>query len=377
MKILHIISGLDTGGTELFLERLVQSLDRDEFSHAVVALRNPGSVGPRLMQASIPVYALRAGMNTAGLRAVPALRGIVREHAPDLIQGWMYHGNLGASLARWLAGASCPVVWNIRHSLDGWHRERAGLRAMIRLGGRFSESAVRILFNSVAAARQHERFGYPRSKSIVIPNGFVCQRFRPDTDARLTTRRELGFGDDTVIIGMVARYHPVKDHATFLQAAKVLSEQTPQARFLLVGRHTGRDNPVLRRLLEKHGLAGRVLALGEREDIPALMNAMDICVSSSRAEGFPNAVGEAMACGVPCVVTEVGASAELVGDTGRTVPSHAPEPLAAALLELVHAGNAQRRQLGMAARERILRHYEWSTVLHRYADCYKDVLAQS
>ncbi len=375
MKILHVISGLEAGGAELFLERLLQTMDASEFEPAVVSLEEIGPIGRRLQHRGIAVHALGAGFSPTGIAAILKMRKVTCRLAPDLIQGWLYHGNLGASLARRAAGLRCPVVWNVRHSLDGWREETAGLRALIRLGGMLSGSAARIVFNSEMAARQHERLGYPKVKAVIIPNGFDCERFRPDAALRLATRRELEFDSQAIVIGMVARYHAVKDHETFLQAAHILLEQAPMTRFLLAGKGAERQNPALRRLLEKSGLTERAPALGEREDIPALMNALDICVSSSRAEGFPNAVGEAMACGVPCVVTGVGASAELVGDTGRVVPARAPESLAAALLELVRAGTAARKQLGAAARERILRQYEQGAIMHRYAELYCEVAA--
>ncbi|HEV2112011.1 MAG TPA: glycosyltransferase [Gammaproteobacteria bacterium] len=374
MKVLHVISGLDTGGAELFLERLALGLAKQEFSQAVVALRHAGAAASRLESAGIPVHVLHAGANLEGLKAAFALRSIVRQQVPDLIQGWLYHGNLGASLMRSLGGA-CPVIWNVRHSLDDWRAETVRLRAVIRLGGVLSASAARILFNSATAARQHQRLGYPAHKALVVPNGFDCQRFRPDAGLRSAARSGLGIGDKTPIIGMVARYSAIKDHGTFLQAARVVADALPQARFLLVGRDVDRGNPALRQLLQTLQLTEKVLAVGERQDMPALLNAMDICVSSSRAEGFPNAVGEAMACGLPCVVTDVGASAELVGDTGRVVPARAPEALASATLDLLNAGSEARSKMGIAARTRILQSYEQTAVVKQYADLYRILAA--
>ena len=377
MKVLHVISGLDTGGAELFLERLALGLAKQEFSQAVVALRHAGAAASRLESAGIPVHVLHAGLNLDGLKAAFALRSIARRQVPDLIQGWLYHGNLGASLMRHLGGGGCPVIWNIRHSLDDWRAETVRLRAVIRLGGALSASAARILFNSATAARQHQRLGYPAHKALVVPNGFDCQRFRPDAGLRSTARSELGIGDETPIVGMVARYSAIKDHGAFLQAARVVADTLPQARFLLVGKDAGPGNPALRKLLQTLQLTGKVLALGERQDMPALLNAIDICVSSSRAEGFPNAVGEAMACGLPCVVTDVGASAELVGDTGRVVPARAPEILAAAMLGLLNAGSEARSKLGAAARTRILQSYEQTAVVKQYADLYRTLAVRA
>lgn len=370
MKVLHVISGLDTGGAELFLERLILGLAPPDFSHAVISLRRMGPVGARLIEMGIPVDALNIGANLFGLNAIAGLRRVVRRETPDLIQGWMYHGNLGASLARRMAGIHCPVTWNIRHSLDDWRGERIRLRAVIRLGGMFSGSATRILYNSTAAARQHEQRGYSRVKTMVINNGIDCSRFHPDAGLRPATRRQLGLDADAVVIGMLARFHPVKDHATLLAAARIVQARIPQSRFLLVGHCTTRDNPALAALLKKYQLNESVLALGKRQDIPALLSAMDVHVSASRAEGFPNAVGEAMACGVPCVVTDVGASRELVGDTGVVVPPGSERELAEAIIEMAAESASQRHDAGKAARERVIRLYSMEQCISTYAGLY-------
>ncbi len=370
MKILHVISGLETGGAELFLERLALGLAYRDFSQTIVALRHAGDAGTRLEREGIHVHALHAGLNPAGLRALFALRSIVREQSPDLIQGWMYHGNLGASLARKLGDRACPVVWNVRHSLDDWCGESAELRIVIRLGGAVSASTEAILFNSRVAADQHVRRGYPAHKARVIPNGVDCNQFRPDADLRRATRQQLGLDAGCVVIGMVARYHPVKDHATFLGAAQIVRARIPHSRFLLVGYGATRDNPALAELLKKGQLDGSVLALGERQDIPALLNALDVYVSSSRAEGFPNAVVEAMACGVPCVVTDVGASRELVGETGIVVRPASEQDLAEAIIGIAAQSSSQRHELGEAARERIIRRYSMEQCISAYADLY-------
>ena len=377
MKVLHVISGLETGGAELFLERLLRTLDTSEFESAVISLGEIGPVGRRLQHRGIAVHALGAGFSPTGIAAILKIRQVTCRFAPDLIQGWLYHGNLGASLARRVAGLRCPVVWNVRHCLDGWRQETIGLRAVIRLGGQLSGSAGKIIFNSAAAARQHERCGYPASKALVIPNGVDCQIFRPDEPARNSMRGSFGFADDTVVVGIVGRNHPVKDHETFLRASRGLVAQVPSVRIMLIGRDMTTANRPLARLIDELELVRHVLLLGERGDIPALMNAMDVHVSSSWAESFPNTVIEAMACGVPCVVTDVGASREIVAECGRVVPSHSPEALTVGLADLVHAGRQQRRRLGAAARERVQRHYELGSVIARYADFYRALLAGS
>ncbi|MGA9853577.1 MAG: glycosyltransferase [Gammaproteobacteria bacterium] len=374
MRIVHIISGLDTGGAELFLERLARSLNDGESEHVIVSLTGLGTIGERMRHDGIRVYALKSGWYPRGITSLIGLRRILKETRPDLVQGWLYLGNIGTHIARRFGGLSCPIVWNIRHCLDGWEGESALLRAQIRLGGKLSGTADRILFNSTAAARQHERFGYPRSKAVIIPNGFDCRIFSPNRGSRARIRQELGITQDAVVVGHIGRYHPIKDHVNFLRAARRLASEAPMIRFMLAGRGVNWQNPAVRTQIEELQLGGHLSLLGERDDVPALMNAMDIHVSSSWSESFPNAIGEAMACGIPCVVTDVGASAELVAETGIVVPARSPDLLAQSISRLIQAGAVHRKGLGEAARDRILQNYTNAGIARQYAELYRSVL---
>ena len=373
MKILHVISGLDTGGTELFLERLLQRLDRKEFSHAVVSLRTRGSVGSRLMEAGVPVYALEAGVNFAGLRAPFALRGIVRREAPDLIQGWMYHGNLAAwAASRWASDAA--LLWGIRQSLYDLSREKPLTRMVIRANVRLSRRPRWILYNSATSARQHEAAGYRADKTHLISNGFDCGAFHPDAGARLSVRAELGLDRDSPLIGRMARYHPMKDHANFLQAAAQVATRWPQAHFLMAGAGVDPDNTELMTQVRDLGLVGHVHLLGARRDMPRLNASLDVACSSSWAEAFPNVLGEAMACEVPCVTTDVGDSAVIVADTGQIVAPRDPQALAAGIARVLELAPAERRDLGARAGERVRRLFSMEVVSGQYRSLYEQLM---
>jgi glycosyltransferase involved in cell wall biosynthesis len=373
MRILHLISGLDTGGAELFLERLIGSLDEAEFQHCVVSLTGRGPVGERLRERGIRVHELHLGWGLHLISGLRELRRIIRANRPDLLQGWLYHGNLAASAGAWLTGHRCPVVWNIRHSLDEWPHEKPGLRGLVRLGGWLAGSPVRIVFNSTRSARQHQGLGYRAQKVRVIPNGFDLQKFAPDATLRRETRKQLDINDDKIVFGMIARYHPLKDHGNFLHAARIVADAIPHARFLLAGRQITDENPVLMGLIGDLQLGERVILLGERNDIVNILNACDVYVSSSSSEAFPNAIGEAMSCELPCVVTDAGDSADLVADAGAVVPTGAPELLARAMLEIAQSDLGQRRVLGVSARQRILQNYSNDDAAARYADLYRSV----
>ncbi|MDE2236096.1 MAG: glycosyltransferase [Gammaproteobacteria bacterium] len=370
MRIAHIITGLDTGGTELFLEHLVEAMDSAGFESLIISLTGLGTVGHRMQSHGRLVQAVGAGWNPRDFFNLFGLRRILRHYHPALIQGWMYHANLAASLAGYPSGKRRPVIWNIRHSLDQWTRETAGLRMVVRMGGLFSGTADCIVFNSQCAALQHERTGYPRSKAVVIHNGFDLQKFRPAETIRASMRSQHGIPPDGIVFGTFSRFHPLKDHANLLRAAAIVANKHHDAIFLLAGRGVSSGNQQLMDQVRMLHLENRVILLGERSDIWDVMNAVDIYVCPSSSEAFPNSVGEAMCCGVPCVVTDVGDSALLVAETGIVVPPSSPERLASGMLQMIQSGPATRTSLGSAARLRMTQNFSKETVVQRYAELY-------
>ncbi|MFY8088439.1 MAG: glycosyltransferase, partial [Rubrivivax sp.] len=301
-----------------------------------------------------------------------------RRQQPDLVQGWLYHGNLGALLAARTVGRRVPLLWGVRQSLPSLQGENAFARTAIYLNRLLSGAPDRLLFNSRLSVEHHSRFGFNMRRSLIIPNGFDSDRLAPDPEARRRLRAAWGVGDreGEVVYGLLARHHPVKDHAGFLRAARQVLDARPLSRFVLAGTGIHADNPVLARQVAEAGLQGALHLLGERADVPAVLSALDVYVSSSRAEAFSNAVGEAMSCGLPCVVTDVGDSADLVGATGLVVPAGEPDALAAAMQAAADWGAAQRQACGTRARERIRSRYSLDAVAGRYAALYAELLAR-
>ncbi len=374
VTILHVITTLRTGGAETMLARLLSRMDRTGIDSVVVALREGGSLAQELRGNGITVhFADLSSVPRAPARLV-SLLGLVREVRPNLIQGWMYHGNLVAEMARALSGLATHSVWNIRHSLHNLRCTRRTTVSLIRVLARFSSRPACIVYNSHTSARQHEAIGYSRERTAVVPNGFDCDLFRPDAAARLAVRRELGVSDGALLVGLVARYHPVKDHANFFAAAARLSRILPDAHFVLAGDQLSTDNGELMSQISRAGIADRVHTLGERTDTHRLNAAMDVATCCSLAESFPNVVGEAMACGVPCVVTDVGDSARIVGNSGLVVPAGDAEALCGAWASLLSAGAAVRRGLGDTARQRIVDLYSLGSVVAAYEELYGRLL---
>lgn len=374
VKVLHVITGLSTGGAEMMLLKLLGNMDRSRVQSMVVSLTDKGPIGLRIEALGVPVVVL----NLRALSGLPMglwrLLRQVRRFKPDLAQGWMYHGNLFASFLVMLSPRKIPVVWNIRQSIAALEDEKPMTARLIRLGAKLSQGPAMILYNSSTAREQHEALGYRHAKAKVIPNGFELTRFHPDDGARLALRSQLGLGPEAPLIGMVARYHPMKDHSGFLRAAAHVHMRHPSAHFVLVGRGVTRDAPALREQIASLGLDPCVHILGEREDLPFITAALDISVNASwRGEGFSNAIGEAMACAVPCVVTDVGDSAWIVGSTGRVVPAQDAQAMAKAIADLLDAGPSMRTSLGQAARARMIDMFDLAYVSARYQDLYEEL----
>jgi glycosyltransferase involved in cell wall biosynthesis len=377
MRITHVIDGLSVGGAEVMLANLLGRLDPSEIRSEVISLTDIGPVGERIEALGIPVRAL-------GLKPTPtgALGGVrlplwVRRSRPDIVQTWLYQGDLLGGISARLASRRAPVIWGVHRSdLDPtWTKPR--LARVAKLCALVSRRVpTRIVCCSEDAARRHVALGYAADLMSIIPNGFDIAAYAPDAHARESVRAELGIGADALLVGMVARFDPQKDHANMLRAAIELFRTHPDVHVVLCGSGVDRDNPEFARLVDELPGPERLHLLGLRGDIPRIDAALDVAVLSSRGgEAFPLAIGEAMACGVPCVVTDVGDAASLVGDTGTVVPSRDPIAFADAIRRLLELPAEDRRALGAAARARVEQRFELDQVVDRYRALYDEVLA--
>jgi glycosyltransferase involved in cell wall biosynthesis len=375
IRVLHCITSLDIGGAERALLELCTALDRRRFSSSVVFLTGAGALEPRFRQVGVPT-------RSAGMRAVrPRARDIAtlfqfgRAIRPDIIHGWMYHGNLSAHMLA--AGVlRVPVLWNVRHSAENLSTDSLGTRRIIALGASLSRLPKAIVYNATSSARAHEVIGYAPKKTIVIPNGFDHARFRPDSLAGGEFRREVGVPGDAPLVGIVARNHPAKDLATFLTAANLIGERLPNVHFVLCG-------PGLSLLEPPQGtfpglsIPNRLHVLEARADVERLYAALDLFVLTSVSESFPNVLGEAMATGVPCVTTAVGDAPDIVGDTGRVVQPRDPHAVAEAALTLLRESMEQRERRRVAVRNRICALYPIEQVAGRYERLYEHILGHN
>ena len=375
MRIVHVITSLQAHGAQMMLHKVLSRMDRSRFDSAVVSLTDAGAFNEKFSALEIPVHSV--GMNPGLPTPAAAYRliRIIRRQQPDLVQGWMYHGNLAAQLSA--AFTSAPVIWNIRASSYNLKDEKLLTAAIIWLGGKLSRLPKAIINNSIVSAVNHEKkLSYRADKRAVIPNGFDTDLFLPSAEARIALRSELALSESALLVGLIARYHPMKDHASFLRAVARLSNDYPRAHFVMAGEGIDERNDDLRELIESLALKGRAHLLGERNDMHRVAAALDMVVSSSSfGEGFPNVVGEAMSCGVPCVATDVGDSSLVVGNTGRVVPPRNSEALAKALSEMLDMDEDQRRELGVSARRRVVENYSLDAVVRQYESLYQQVVS--
>lgn len=376
VSILHIISNLDTGGAEIMLYRLLSILDRERFEPGVISLTGIGPVGKRIERLGVPVLALNMRRNLPNPFDFFGLARWCRRSKADIVQTWMYHADLLGLLASSLVGKP-KLIWTIRSSDIPFNSYRRQTGLLAKLCATLSSIPDAVVANSNAGILHHRRLGYTPKQMHFIPNGFDVESFRPDSAARLAVRRELGLTEDTLVIGLVARWDLLKDHATFVAAAALIARQHANSRFLLVGRGIEWAAVELAALIRVAGLQDRVILLGERNDIPRLTAAFDIACSSSITEGFPTTIGEAMACGVPCVVTDVGDAAAIVGDTGRVVPAGDSGAFAQACQELIGLGPDGRRDLGRKGRARIIDKYALSNIVKQYEGLYTSLVTES
>lgn len=288
----------------------------------------------------------------------------------------MVHADLIGGLAARLAGIR-SVIWGVRTThFSGTSRGTRQMRwVCARLSGLVPAA---IACAAEASRRSHEAIGYDASRMVVIPNGFDIDRFKPDAALRRRARAGLGVRDTDIVIGHVGRWNDAKDHPNFVAAAARLQAAWPadsagRLHFAMVGRGVDVQNAALGQALAASGCREQFLLLGERDDVPALLQAFDLFCLSSRTEGFPNAVGEAMACGVPCVVTNVGDAAMMVGDTGWIVPKEDPVALSGALLLAALESPVERARRAASARQRTVDEFSLARACERFGELQASV----
>ncbi len=349
-RILFLIRSLDVGGAERQLLSLVRGLAKRRFESTVATFYPGGRLEreiPSIEGVTLVSLGKRGRWDLGGflVRLVREVRG----KRPDLLHGYMAIANELCLLVGRALGIK--VVWGLRASNIDYFRYDWIQGWSFRFAALLSRFPDLIIVNSRAGREHCIAKGYSGERMVVIPNGIDTEVFRPDAGARARVRAEWGIPEGEPIVGMAARLDPIKDHSTFLAAAARVLADLPQAKFVCVGDGPESYREKLPLLESSLGLEGRVVWTGQRSDMPAVFNAFDVACCSSLSEGHPNVVGEAMACGVPCVVTDVGDSAWIVGGTGGVVPPGDAVGMAHEIVRLIR--DPRRGEIGQAARSRI------------------------
>jgi glycosyltransferase involved in cell wall biosynthesis len=374
-SVLHVITCLDIGGAELTLQKLILSDPAAASRHVVISLRDIGPVGRELQAHGVVVHAVGMSPTRLNIRAFIRLIRLIREIRPAVIQTWMYHGDFFGGLAARFAGRR-EIVWGIRNT--GFARESSRMTVWVmRACALLSSFVPRVIVCCAQSARvAHEKWGYDASRMRVIPNGFVLPDLSQRQHWRESMRAEVGLGQEDLVIGMIARFDPLKNHELFVRAAATVARLHPQVRFLLVGRRVDDTNDELMRWISQSDLPGRFVLTGERRDVDRCLAAMDVFCLTSTFEAFPNVVAEAMAMGVPCVVTDAGDASHIVGDTGWVVPTGDAERLSEALNRVVGMGPGLRNEAGGRARRRVEQQFSVDVARQLFEVAYADALVE-
>ncbi|HEY7962132.1 MAG TPA: glycosyltransferase [Solirubrobacteraceae bacterium] len=377
IRVTHVISGLELGGAETMLYRLLDASDRARFEHSVISLSSFGPLAPSIAALEVRVSAL--GMRRGRLQARPLgrlARGLASRR-PHVVHTWMDHANLlGGLLARAGRGprSGAKVLWGVHGSLhprESKRSSRVTSRACTVIARRVPD---RVVSCSQRLAEMLVEQGYDAGRMTVIPNGFDLSWFRPEPARGRALRAQLGVGETETIVGLAGRYHPQKDHRSFVRAAGIVARARADVRFLLCGSGVEGANRELMGWIAQAGIAQRCILLGPVADMRDVFNAIDLLVcSSSFGEAFPLVLGEAMACGLPCVTTAVGDAAAIVGDAGRVVPIRDPGALAEEILSSLSMSPAERQAAASAARARIEERYDLAAVTTAFERLYLDL----
>lgn len=371
--MLHVISGLGSGGAERALLGLCQALTPLGYDSDVVNLGRDGLLQQAFDQAAVPVTELGITNALAAPGAVVALSRRIRAERYAVVQTWLPHADVLGGIAAILASRAA-LVWSIHRAeveLDSVHRYTKWAFKL----GRWLAPVLphRIVCCAEASAAFLEAEGYPADRLSVIPNGFDTHRFRPDAEAGRAFRCAHGIGADELLVGHAGRLHAHKDYPTMFAAIARVQARHQHCRFVLAGTGLAGDNEQVSALRRALPRPEEVALLGFQADVAPMLQACDLVMLSSETEALPTMVGEGMACGCPAVATDVGDTRALVGATGWLAPAHEAEALAQSLLAALRLPRTERAALGERARERIVAHYGVDVMARRYADCYQEL----
>jgi len=368
IKVAHISTGLETGGAEIQLLRLLTDIDKNKFEMMVISLHKETYLADRIRELGLPVHSLQLKKNPLNIRKAYSL---LKAFNPDVIHGTMYEGGVVGTVLRRFLPNKPSVIWTVHEPLEHYNKEPIRKRMQLRLWGLMSKLPDCMMYVSNLNKEQHVNWGFNNDKAIVIPNGVDTSKYFPNKQAGMDVRKSLGIPEDAIVIGKIARFHRQKNHIGFLQSAALLNKTYPDIHYMLVGTNVDENNSELVSLRKKLGLENNVHMLGNRQDIPDVVNAFDIATLTSFGEAFPLTLGEAMISGVPCVATNVGDNAFIIGDTGIVTPVRNDHEMAKAWKTLADLDKDALTELGNKARQRALDNFTLEQQIQQHAALYQ------
>lgn len=365
-KTLHIITSLQNGGAESFLFTLIKEGNRKNV--VVISLKDDWGYGKRLEEMGVKVMVLGMQASRPNLSSFFQLRKIIKTEQPEVVFTWLHHASLFAGLAAYFASVP-KIIWGVRDAYMQPEKEKISTRIVVRVSALFSYFIPdHIIYVAQKAREVHESIYYDKKKSVVIPNGYNLQRFTIDQEARLAIRQELDIPESIFLVGMIARFDPMKDHESFIKAARNLIDKHENIHFLLCGSGISEDNAELMEMIQTHNISKYISFAKTRVDIEKIYTALDVFLLSSVTEAFPNVLCEAMACGTPCVSTNVGDAALIVKDTGAIVKISDYKQMAVEIEKLLLMPDDIREQLKLDVREHIEHTFPIKKIVKRYMD---------
>ena len=370
MKLLFVTTGLNLGGAERAMHAIISNGLSKKNTIKVISLRDKGHYGDRLNLDGLEVCCLNLQNPFNLFLSIIKAVHFVRKFEPDVIQGWMYHGNIFSILFSYFTRSKPRVYWGIRQTLYDIRNEKIFTQIIISLQAKLSFLADGIIYNSKKSQSQHESKGFSVNNSIYIPNGFDLSIWKPDAEKRKMLRSEFNIPDNSFVIGYIGRYHTMKNiELLFEVMVSALSENT-NLTFLIVGKDTDRDNLKLRSFYDRLP-AEKVVSLGVRLDIPAVIQCIDLlCLTSAWGEGYPNVIGEAMATGIPCVATDIGDSALVIRKTGWVIPPNDADLLANSIKAALSESSSVYNSRSVASQKIIEEDYNITRVVDNYNRVY-------
>lgn len=363
---MHLIPSLGSGGAEAMLTKLITKNKEKNVSMIVVTLLNNDHFYKEIKNSGTKIYKLNIFGGLLGPFKIFYLIKIIFREKPDILQTWMYHCDFIGIFIK-IIFPKVKVVWNVRHSNLIKKVDKNTTIHLAKILGFLSFVPNHIICGSQAAAEQHIKLGYKKKKIIVIPNGFDTNIFSPNERLRNNTRKDLGVGENMFLIGHIGREKKIKNQKSLIDAFSSIHIKHKNTMLILIGKG-------IKEKYSNHPLVKekRIILLNEQKEVQQYLRAFDLFVLPSLSEGFPNVLGEAMSCGVPCVSTDVGDSAKIVGNPNLIAQRNSTINLSDKIQYWLNLTYSEKENLKKVSRERILNFYSIEKVVEMYLNAYRN-----